>query len=77
MGSIVVCFLYYLTWYRWLPKVGGYQLRQVVLTLDDGTVTHSLIKVKNEELEAWEAKHDPSGRSLSEYSSGEDTPPRQ
>ncbi|WVR04209.1 hypothetical protein IAU60_001209 [Kwoniella sp. DSM 27419] len=65
-ASVFLCALYFVLWAKWLPKLGGYQLRQTVVTLPDGALTHKMIRVKNEEVDAWDAKHDPSGRSLSE-----------
>ncbi|ORY26026.1 amino acid permease-domain-containing protein [Naematelia encephala] len=64
LSFIVLCGLYYVLWAKLLPKWGGYQLRQTVITLDDGTVSNFLAKIKNEDLEAWDAKHDLSGRSV-------------
>lgn len=37
-------------------------MRQTVLEFDDGAVSHSLVKVKLEDLEEWDATHDPSGK---------------
>ena len=37
-------------------------MRQTVLEFDDGAVSHSLIKVKLEDLDEWDATHDPSGK---------------
>lgn len=61
-----ICGIYYYIWAQLLPKWGKYRLRQVVAVHEDGAVGHKMIKVKNEELEAWDAKHDPSGRSIDE-----------
>ncbi|ODO09525.1 hypothetical protein I350_03128 [Cryptococcus amylolentus CBS 6273] len=66
IGIIATCALYFFVWTRWLTKWGNYQLRQTVVTLPDGAVTHQIIKVKNDEVDAWDAKHDIAGRSLDE-----------
>lgn len=48
-----------------LPNLRGYQIRQGTITLASGAKTHQLFKVPIEELSAWDAAHDDSGRSLS------------
>lgn len=37
-------------------------MRQTVLEFEDGAVSHSLIKVKVEDLDEWDATHDPAGK---------------
>lgn len=37
-------------------------MRQTVLEFEDGAVSHSLVKVKVEDLDEWDATHDPSGK---------------
>ena len=66
LGIIGLCGLYYLVWTKWLPSWGSYSLRQIVVGHADGAVSHEIVKVKNDELEEWDRKHDPSGRSLNE-----------
>jgi len=66
LGIIGLCGLYYLVWTQWLPSWGNYSLRQIVVGHADGAVSHEIIKVKNDELDEWDRKHDPSGRSLNE-----------
>jgi hypothetical protein len=39
-------------------------MRQTILEFDDGAVSHSLVKVKVEDLEEWDATHDPAGKLL-------------
>ena len=63
---VIACGVYYLIWARLLPKWRGYQIRNTVIVLPDGAVSHNIIKVKNDQVEAWDAKQDPSGRSLNE-----------
>ncbi|WWC92975.1 uncharacterized protein L201_007939 [Kwoniella dendrophila CBS 6074] len=66
MGIVLTCGVYFIVYSKVLPKWGGYQLRQVVIRLEEGSVTHKLIKIKNEDLDDWDFKHDPSGNSLNE-----------
>lgn len=61
-----LCGFYYLVWSKLLPKWKAYKLRQAVITLSDGALTHKMVKVKNEDVDAWDATHDPSGRSLND-----------
>lgn len=67
--SIGLCGVYYLAWAKWLPKVQGHHLRQIIITLPDGAVSHEIVKVKNADIEVWDAKHDPSGRCLNDLGS--------
>ncbi|OCF60250.1 high-affinity methionine permease [Kwoniella mangroviensis CBS 10435] len=67
LGIVFLCALYFVLWSKLFPKLGGYQLRQVVVSLPDGSLSHQLIKVRNDEVDEWDAKHDLSGRSLREY----------
>ncbi|WWC97669.1 hypothetical protein V866_004553 [Kwoniella sp. B9012] len=66
LGIVFLCAFYFVLWSKLFPKLGGYQLRQVVISLPDGSLSHQLIKVRNDEVEEWDAKHDLSGRSLRE-----------
>ena len=34
-------------------------MRQTILEFDDGAVSHSLVKVKVEDLDEWDTTHDP------------------
>jgi hypothetical protein len=60
--SLVACGIYYFVWINLLPKLNNYQIRQVVVELDDGAVTHKLIKVPNEDVAKWDSEHDVTGR---------------
>ncbi|OXG18472.1 high-affinity methionine permease [Cryptococcus neoformans Tu259-1] len=66
LGIVFLCGFYYVVWSKFLPKWKGYKLRQTVITLSDGALTHKMVKVRNEDVDAWDATHDPSGRSLNE-----------
>ena len=47
-----------------LPYFGRYTIRQETIYLDDeGTNTHRLVKVPDDEVAAWDATHDPTGRA--------------
>lgn len=46
-----------------VPKWKGYQLRPVILDVDDeGANSHRLVRVPVEELEQWDREHDEAGR---------------
>ena len=64
MNSLAACALYYWIWVHFLPKRGGYAIRQTVLVLDSGAQTHELVKVPLSELEEWDAKHDVIGKQV-------------
>jgi hypothetical protein len=50
-----------------LPYLGKYSVRQETIVLDDeGTNTHRLVRVPNDEVAAWDAAHDPTGRAIDE-----------
>lgn len=50
-------------------------MRQTILEFEDGAVSHSLVKVKVEELDEWDARHDPTGKLLTSGSVSEDFEP--
>ncbi|KAK0102081.1 hypothetical protein ONS96_006045 [Cadophora gregata f. sp. sojae] len=64
LGILAACALYYWVWVHFLPKRGGYAIRQTVLVLDSGAQTHELVKVPLSELEEWDAKHDVIGKQV-------------
>ncbi|KAL7424321.1 hypothetical protein Q5752_000003 [Cryptotrichosporon argae] len=64
LGIIVFCAFYYWVWIWVLPRVGMYQMRQTVLVLAGGEVTHALVKVPNAEVEQWDATHDGAGNEI-------------
>ncbi|KAL1410513.1 hypothetical protein Q8F55_004526 [Vanrija albida] len=64
LGIIGLCGLYYLLCTRILPRLGGYQIRQTVIQLDDGALSSYMLKVPNADIDEWDRKHDPSGRSI-------------
>jgi hypothetical protein len=54
-----------------LPHFGKYQVRQELIYLDgEGTNTHRLVRVPNDEVEAWDNAHDPTGKPIDESESG-------
>lgn len=66
LGIIGLSGLYYVVWAIILPKWGKYEVRQRVAINEDGSAAHEIIKVPKDEVDEWDAKHDPSGRSLNE-----------
>ncbi|KAJ5925246.1 hypothetical protein N7454_007885 [Penicillium verhagenii] len=62
LGIIGACVVYYYVWVWLLPKYYNYALRQTVLHGENGITAHRLVKVPLEDLEAWDAEHDASGR---------------
>ncbi|KAL1623927.1 hypothetical protein SLS56_008051 [Neofusicoccum ribis] len=63
IGIILICAFYYWVWIYLLPRLGSYAMRQRVLQLPDGAITHQLVKVPNAELEQWDAEHDALGNT--------------
>jgi hypothetical protein len=39
-----LCALYYYVWTVLLPKIGGYEMREEAVELDDGTLTSRLVR---------------------------------
>jgi hypothetical protein len=63
--SLVLCVVYYVVWMYVLPYLGKYSVRQETIVLDDeGTNTHRLVKVAKDEVAAWDAAHDPTGKAI-------------
>ncbi|PKX90462.1 high affinity methionine permease [Aspergillus novofumigatus IBT 16806] len=62
LGIIGLCGVYYYVYIKVLPRLGGYTFRQVILQMEDGATAHKLVKVPNEQLRAWDAEHDATGR---------------
>jgi len=59
--------VYYIAWIYVLPRLGKYAVRQEIIILDDfGTNSHALVKVPLDQLAAWDAAHDPTGRPIGE-----------
>lgn len=61
IGIILICGAYYIMWIYLLPRWGGYKMRQRVLQLPDGAITHELVKVPNAEVAKWDEEHDTLG----------------
>lgn len=62
IGLLLLCGVYYLVWIILLPKWKDYSIRQTIIDLGDGGITHSLVKVPNAEVAKWDAEHDAVGR---------------
>ena len=69
--SLIACGVYYYAWLYLVPKLRGYRIRQEVLRLDNGAMSHRLVKVPVSELEAWDATHDAIGAPISTSQQGE------
>ncbi|OMP89119.1 High-affinity methionine permease [Diplodia seriata] len=61
IGIILICGVYYWVWIYLLPRLGGYEMRQRVVQLPDGAITHELVKVEKGELAKWDDEHDVLG----------------
>ncbi|KAF2731965.1 amino acid transporter [Polyplosphaeria fusca] len=56
---------YYYVWIKLLPRLKKYQIRTETLVSDeDGSVTHRLLKVPNADVEEWDRTHDDAGNVL-------------
>lgn len=55
--------MYYYIWVWLLPKWRKYELRQTIIHGENGITAHRLVKIGLEDIEAWDAEHDASGRS--------------
>ncbi|OLN88237.1 High-affinity methionine permease 1 [Colletotrichum chlorophyti] len=64
LGILLTCGLYYWLWAFLLPKWKGYQLRQELVTYEDGAQSHRIHKIPNAEIAEWDATHDAGGRAL-------------
>ena len=74
LGVLVFCAFYYFIWCKAMPKIGGYELRQSILELDNGATANKLVRVLKADLEKWDAEHDVGGRlrKRNPYSSDHD-----
>lgn len=54
--------MYYYVYIKLLPRLGGYAFRQIILQMEDGATAHKLVKIPNEQLKAWDAERDATGR---------------
>jgi amino acid transporter len=61
IGLLVLCYLYYVFWQFIVPNLYGYKHRVERYELSNGELGNRIIKVKNENLEEWDALH---GKSL-------------
>jgi hypothetical protein len=64
--SILACVAYYWLWIHGIPYFRGYKIREEVVTLEDGSKSHQLVKVPNAEVEEWDRTHDHAGRLITE-----------
>jgi hypothetical protein len=47
-------------------------MRQTILEFEDGAVSHSLVKVKIDDLEEWDATHDATGKRITSNTTTEE-----
>ncbi|KAL7941871.1 amino acid transporter [Trichoderma barbatum] len=66
IGILLACVAYYWLWIHGIPYFRGYKIREEVITLDDGSKSHQLVKVPNSEVEQWDKTHDHAGRIITE-----------
>ncbi|CBF87504.1 hypothetical protein AN9379.2 [Aspergillus nidulans FGSC A4] len=60
-GVGIACAIYYALWAHFTPNWKGYNLRQELITLEDGAQSNRLRKVPNEEVEERDAVHVAGG----------------
>ncbi|KAK7679688.1 hypothetical protein QCA50_017185 [Cerrena zonata] len=65
-GIIGLCSFYYFVWAKILPKMFKYEHRQSFYSLKNGEKGNTVVKVKYEDLEKWDAEHDKSGKLISD-----------
>ncbi|KAL9622363.1 MAG: hypothetical protein Q9160_003205 [Pyrenula sp. 1 TL-2023] len=73
IAILVACALYYAFWIKILPHFGNYRIRHEKLVLEGGEVTHRLVKVPLDKLQAWDLEHDAQGRQIVDASSDDDS----
>ncbi|CAI7625077.1 unnamed protein product [Penicillium bialowiezense] len=62
IGLLVACGIYYYFWIGLIPRLKGYEHRKALVELDDGTVTHQLVRVPKSDVTQWDEEHDATGR---------------
>lgn len=50
-----------------VPKFRGYRIRQEALILDNGAVSHRLVKVPVDKLIEWDATHGAVGHTIGQH----------
>ena len=61
-GIVILCAIYYALWIWLVPRWKGYRMRQELVELDNGVLSHRLLKIDVGDLERWDATHDATGR---------------
>ncbi|KAF6754530.1 high affinity methionine permease [Ephemerocybe angulata] len=61
LAFLAVSGIFYWVYIIFLPKRGGYTLRQLLERLPDGAQANRLVKVPNDQLADWDATHDEHG----------------
>ncbi|GME86827.1 unnamed protein product [Ambrosiozyma monospora] len=57
IGLVLLCVAYFVVWAKILPRFGGYQHRIGEYTLPNGEKGHTVVKVKNADVEQWDTEH--------------------
>lgn len=57
IGLLLLCVAYYFVWRYTLPKLGNYVHREVIYTLENGELGNTVVKVKLDDLDKWDAEH--------------------
>ena len=70
IGILLACGAYYVLWIYALPKWRGYRIRHERRVLEGGEVTHKLVKIPLERLDAWDREHDLQGSKVSSGGDG-------
>ncbi|KAL1952984.1 hypothetical protein VTO42DRAFT_3807 [Malbranchea cinnamomea] len=68
LGLLAGCVIYYFLWVWFLPRIYGYKIRTETLVLDDGAVTHRLLRIPNDQVDEWDRTHDDAGNLIADSS---------
>ncbi|RDB26216.1 High-affinity methionine permease [Hypsizygus marmoreus] len=69
IGILAIAGFAYVIWIQILPKVKGYEIRQLTEKLEDGAQANKLVKVPLAEVAEWDATHDEHGEVIERKSS--------
>ncbi|KKA28238.1 hypothetical protein TD95_002430 [Thielaviopsis punctulata] len=63
IAVMLLCWVYYIMWIKYLPKWHGYAIRSEVVQVDDnGANSHRLVKVPLNEVAKWDEEHTEGGQ---------------
>lgn len=57
LGLLAGCVIYYAVWRYVLPRMGKYVHREVIYQLENGEMGNTVVKVRLEDVVAWDAEH--------------------